>query len=87
MWREENEKRESNNNWKGVKLPCNVKLLCYDVTVYTGAGYEYVTVGSISENNRPVITEIREGKNSILWGSLKSGAGWIPLEQVEIIQQ
>ena len=47
MWREENEKRETKNNWKGVKLPCNVKLLCYDVTVYTGAGYEYVTGGSI----------------------------------------
>lgn len=87
MWREENEKRETKNNWERVNLPCSVKLLCDNVTIYTGAGYEYVTVGSISENDRPVITEIREGKRSILWGSLKSGAGWMPLEQVEIIRR
>lgn len=82
MW--ENVK-DAKKEWKEARLPCAVKLLCDKVIVYTGAGYEYVTVGSVTENDRPVITEVREGKKSTLWGNLKSGAGWIPLAQADIL--
>ncbi len=70
----------------GTKLPCKVKLLSDYVTVYTGAGFEYVSIGSVSDVDKPEIAEVKEGKESRLWGSLKSGSGWIPLDQVEVIQ-
>ncbi|MCD8361583.1 MAG: hypothetical protein LUC98_01270 [Lachnospiraceae bacterium] len=71
---------------KQMKLPCRVDLLCNSVKVYTGAGYEYVPAGSVSKTDCPEIDEIREGKQSALWGHLKSGAGWLPLDQVKMIQ-
>ncbi|MCD8197948.1 MAG: hypothetical protein LUE24_12415 [Lachnospiraceae bacterium] len=67
-------------------LPCKVKLLQHSVKVYTGAGYEYVQAGSVSRTDCPEIDEVREGKQSVLWGHLKSGAGWLPLDQVKMIQ-
>ncbi|MCD8096444.1 MAG: hypothetical protein LUE31_00055 [Lachnospiraceae bacterium] len=68
-------------------LPCKVKLLQYSVKAYTGAGFEYVPAGSVTQSDCPEIVEVREGKQSVLWGHLKSGAGWIPMDQVKVVQQ
>lgn len=69
----------------GVQFPCKIRLLSDSVTVYTGAGFEYVMAGSVSNRDFLEIIEVREGKESILWGRLKSSAGWIPLNKSKII--
>jgi len=69
----------------GMQLPCKVRVLSDSVTVYSGIGFEYVSVGSVSDKDYPEIVEMREGKESRLWGRLKSGAGWIPLDKTKII--
>lgn len=81
MWKTKNGETGSGS---AFALPCKVKICADSVKVYTGAGYEYVTVGSVSDADNPVITEVKKGKNDILWGNLKSGAGWIPLKDIVI---
>lgn len=72
-------------NLIGEQFPCKIRLLSDIVTVYTGMGFEYTTVGSVSNKDLPEIVEVREGKEAILWGRLKSGAGWIPLDKTKIV--
>ena len=72
-------------NLTGVQFPCKIRLLTDSVTVYTGTGFEYVTVGSVTDRDLPEIMEVQEGKEAILWGRLKSGAGWVPLDKAKIV--
>lgn len=66
------------------KLPYRVKLLTESVPLYTGAGTEYVRLGSITEDSYDLeIAEERMGKGQKLWGRLRSDAGWILLENTE----
>ncbi|MCD8241469.1 MAG: hypothetical protein LUD73_03490 [Lachnospiraceae bacterium] len=86
----QNPKEDAEMNVQAItqmKLPCRVELLDHHVKVYTGAGYEYVPAGSVTKMDCPEIDEVREGKKSALWGHLKSGAGWIPLDQVKMISE
>lgn len=69
------------------KFPYRIRLLQDAILVYTGAGIEYVSVGSISAKDRPEIIEEKEGKGAKLWGRLRSGAGWVPLDETEIITE
>lgn len=85
MWTGKINLKMQSSNLTGVQFPCKIKLLSDSVTVYTGAGFEYVAVGSVSARDFPEIMEIREGKESILWGRLKSSAGWIPLDKAKIM--
>lgn len=85
MWKDESNWKTQLQNLIGVKFPCKVRLLCDSVTVYTGMGFEYVAVGSVSDKDFPEIIEVGEGKESRLWGRLKSGAGWIPLDKTKIV--
>lgn len=85
----ERKKDMLNENTKKIlnlKLPCKVKLLSSSVPVYTGAGFEYFSVGSVSDRDLQEIMEVKEGKNENLWGNLRSGAGWIPLTSVEVLE-
>lgn len=75
----------SEDNLIGVQFPCKIRLLSDSVTVFSGMGFEYISVGSISDIDYPEIVEIKEGKESRLWGRLKSGAGWILLDRTKII--
>lgn len=84
MWKDESNGKTQLQNLIGVKFPCKIRLLCDSVTVYTGMGFEYVTAGSVSARDFPEIIEVREDKESRLWGWLKSGAGWIPLDNTLI---
>lgn len=85
MWEDKRGFKTQLPNLTGVQFPCKIRLLSDSVTIYTGAGYEYVTAGSVSDKDFPEIMEVREGKESNLWGRLKSGAGWIPLAKARMI--
>lgn len=66
------------------RLPYRVKLLAESVPLYTGAGTEYVRLGSITEDSYDLeIAEERMGKGQKLWGRLRSDAGWILLENTQ----
>lgn len=85
MWKDKSNLKKQFPNLTGVQFPCKIRLLSDSITIYTGAGFEYVTIGSVSDKDFPEIMEVREGKESILWGRLKSGAGWIPLDNAKIV--
>lgn len=85
MWNDKSNSKPQFSNLTGVQFPCKIRLLTDSVTVYTGTGFEYATVGSVVDKDFPEIMEVREGKESILWGRLKSGAGWVPLDKVKIV--
>ena len=85
MWKDKSNLKTQSSNLTGVQFPCKIRLLTDSVTVYTGTGFEYITVGSVTNKEYPEIMEVREGKEAVLWGRLKSGAGWIPLDKTKII--
>jgi hypothetical protein len=62
-----------------------LRLLTYSVTVYTGMGFEYVTVGSVADKEFPEIMEVQKSKEVVLWGRLKSSADWILLDKAKIV--
>lgn len=67
-------------------FPYKIKLLQDNIPVYTGAGTAYVKIGSISPRDYPQIIEEKEGNGARLWGRLKSGAGWVPLDETEMME-
>lgn len=71
------------NRTKGPQLPYKIKLRKDPAPLYTGAGTEYIMIGSMADDHQMEIIEERLGKDQKLWGRLKSGAGWIPLETTE----
>lgn len=85
MWKDKSDLKMLSLNLTGVKFPCKIRLLSDSVTVYAGMGFEYVKVGSVSDKELQEIVEAREDKESRLWGRLKSGAGWIPLDKTQIV--
>lgn len=68
-----------------MNLPYKIRLLKDFIPLYTGAGAQYVKIGSVSNWDLPIIIEERQGKGAKLWGRLKSGAGWVPLDDTEAI--
>lgn len=55
--------------------PFTVKVLISDLNIRKGAGMNYATTGKYTGKGVFTITEVKDG-----WGKLKSGAGWIYLE-------
>lgn len=74
-----------NQKLRGIEFPCKIELISTPLPVYAGGGYEYVKVEFLSYDDYPEIVEIREDKESRLWGRLKSGAGWVPLSETKIV--
>lgn len=76
--------------WKRIEahgMPCNIRLLCDYIKTYTGPGTEYMPLWSISaEDSFIKLEEIKRGKGNVLWGRLKSGDGWIALNEVQICE-
>ncbi len=66
---------------KKNRIPYRIRLKFDSVPVYTGAGTEYVQLGSISDDCRLKILEERKDRGEKLWGRLN--AGWILLENAE----
>lgn len=55
MWTDKNTLKTQSFNLTGVQFPCKIRLLSDSVTIYTAAGFEYVTVGSVSIRDFPVL--------------------------------
>ena len=50
------------------------------VPYYSGAGYNYAVAGYIREEGKFTIVEDRYDANGNLWGRLKSGVGWVCID-------
>lgn len=60
---------------KYPSVPFTVKVLISDLNIRKGAGMSYAVTGKYTGKGVFTITEVKNG-----WGKLKSGAGWIYLE-------
>lgn len=56
-------------------VPFTVKVIIPDLNIRKGAGMNYAVTGKYTGKGVFTITEVKDG-----WGKLKSGAGWIYLE-------
>lgn len=61
-------------------VPYKVKLTASPVYIRKGAGANTQKVGQITDKGVYTIVEERDGTGAPKWGKLKSGAGWISLE-------
>lgn len=65
-------------------VPFEVKVDISDLNIRKGAGTDYAKTGEYTGKGVFTITEVKAGKGSTAgWGRLKSGAGWISLDNVE----
>ncbi|MCD7805668.1 MAG: phage tail tip lysozyme [Oscillospiraceae bacterium] len=61
--------------------PFKVQVLISDLNIRKGAGTSYATTGKYTGKGTFTITEVSNG-----WGKLKSGAGWIYLENASYVK-
>lgn len=61
--------------------PFQVQVLISDLNIRKGAGTNYATTGKYTGKGVFTITEVDDG-----WGKLKSGAGWIYLENASYVK-
>lgn len=65
--------------------PHVVKVTASELNIRSGPGTDYDVVGCIKDKGRYTIVEEKTGEGSLNgWGKLKSGAGWISMDYVEI---
>ena len=64
--------------------PYVTKISRADFPIYKGPGYETGFASYVKKSSAYTIVEEKEDEFGILWGRLKSGAGWIDLERLEI---
>ena len=68
-----------------VKVPFQVKVSIHDLNIRTGAGTGYARTKFIPIGIYTIV-EVKSGTGSVKgWGRLKSGAGWIALDHVNLI--
>lgn len=60
--------------------PYLVKLTSKDIPIFSGAGTYYTCTGHITDMGVYTIVKEAYGSGAHMWGKLKSGAGWIPLD-------
>ena len=61
--------------------PYIVRITANDgVNIRKGAGTNYPVCGSIAKGGAYTIVAEKTGTGAMLWGKLKSGAGWIALD-------
>lgn len=53
-----------------------------DQAIYSGPGYQYQYVGNVGVAGIYTIVEESRDSNNILWGRLKSGIGWVDLNDI-----
>lgn len=66
------------------KCPYLVQVIS-NVTIYAGAGSNTHKVGNITGKGVYTIVEEKTGVGAAKWGKLKSGAGWISLDNIKMI--
>lgn len=69
----------TNKNFPSV--PFTVEVLIPDLNIRKGAGMNYATIGKYIGKGVFTITAVQNG-----WGKLKSGAGWIYLENASYVK-
>lgn len=62
-------------------VPFTVQVLISDLNIRRGAGMNYATTGNYTGKGMFTITAVQNG-----WGKLKSGAGWIYLENASYVK-
>lgn len=68
------------------KPPFRVKISIKDLNIRLGAGTNFKKTGSHIPVGVYTIIEVKAGEGSKLgWGKLKSGAGWVSLDFVDVI--
>lgn len=60
--------------------PCVVRVPS-SLHIYSGPGFDYADKGAIDQGSYTIV-ETSAGQGAEQWGKLKSGAGWIPLDNV-----
>lgn len=77
--------------WQQIEqhgVPCKINLLCSHKKTYTGAGKEYTPLWGIENTHVALILEeIKRDKENALWGRLKSGKGWIYLNDISLCEE
>ena len=63
--------------------PYLVRVTTDDLSIRSGAGTNHSVVGTIKDKGIYTIVEQQFGTGALLWGKLKSGAGWIALTHAE----
>lgn len=64
------------------KTPFKIEVDIHNLSIRNGPGTDYVSTGQFTGRGVFTITEVRLGAGSASgWGKLKSGAGWINLDQ------
>lgn len=63
------------------KLPYTIKITCNALNYRKGPGTNYATVGTVKKGQVFTIVEEKTGTGAKLWGKLKSGAGWIAIDE------
>ena len=62
-------------------VPYTVKISRTDIPIFDGPGYDYTYVGTVQDAGTYTIVEEQLDYEGILWGKLKSGAGWIDIAE------
>lgn len=63
--------------------PYTVRVATDSLNIRSGAGTGYKVVGAIKDKGIYTIVEQRFGTGALIWGKLKSGAGWIALDYTQ----
>lgn len=69
------------DNTSFPQTPFTVQVTVPDLNIRTGAGTNYAATGKYTGKGTFTITEVKNG-----WGKLKSGAGWICLENSDWVK-
>ena len=69
------------SNTSFPQTPFTVQVTVPDLNIRKGAGTNYVATGKYTGKGTFTITEVKNG-----WGKLKSGAGWICLENADWVK-
>ena len=72
------------DGWVDSALPYLIRVAEPPVPYYAGPGYGYEIAGWIEEAG--VFTIVEEAYDGTAWGHLKSGAGWVCLDDVEFYE-
>ncbi len=75
------EKKTVSDAETGNEFPYTVRITRNDLPVFDGPGYDYSYVWTIYSAGTFTIVEEAKDSEGVLWGSLKSGIGWIDLSE------
>ncbi len=71
---------------RSSSTPYTVKVRASALNIRKGAGTNHSVVGCIRDKGVYTIVLEQDGPGATKWGKLKSGAGWISLDYVEVVQ-